>query len=188
MSLSRILVLAVIAVTGLATTQVAQAADASAFQVLMNDSGGNPVVFQSVSALKRGDVIKVHAFNARPVMIMQVAMCNSDCPRMHLVKTISLLPYYAGTANANQDFVVPEDGYVSFWVEQRGGAASVPIRAQTGTWSLNFVNRFMSFATPELFKESQPMSANAVSLDDNTLRVRYFHHTFVAVSLADAPI
>jgi hypothetical protein len=185
MSLSRIL--AVVAVTGLAIAQIAHAADASAFHVLVNDSSGNPVVFQSASALKRGDVIKVYAFNARPVMIMQIAMCNSDCPRMHLVKTVSLLPYYAGTANANQDFVLPEDGQVSFWVEQSGGAASVPINTGAGPWSVNFVNRFMSFATPELLEHSQPMSANAFKLDDNTLRIRYFHHTFVAVSLADAP-
>lgn len=186
MSLLRML--AVVAVAGLAAAHVTQAADSSTFQVLVNDNSGNPVMFQSASALKKGDVIKVHAFNARPVMIMQIAMCNSDCPRMHLVKTISLIPYYAGTANVNQDFVLPEDGHVSFWVEQHGGAASVPINTRTGAWNLNFVNRFMSFATPELFKESQPMSANAFKLDDNTLRVRYFHHTFVAVSLADAPI
>jgi hypothetical protein len=38
--------LAVIAVAGLATAQIAQAADSSAFQVLVNDSGGNPTMFQ----------------------------------------------------------------------------------------------------------------------------------------------
>lgn len=180
--------LAVIAVTGLATAQVAQAADSSAFQVLVNDSGGNPTMFQSVTALKKGDVIKVHAFNARPVMILQVAMCDSDCPRMHLVKTMQLYPYYASTANVNQDFVVPENGHVSFWVQQAGYAFSVPIIAGNGSWSLVFIDRTTNFATPQLFEQSPPMSANAVRLEDNTLRARYFHNTFVAVSLADASI
>lgn len=186
MSLSRIFV--VVAVAGLATAQVAQAADTSAFQVLVNDNGGNPIMFQSANALKRGDVIKVHAFNARLPMILQVAMCDSDCPHMHLIKTMQLFPYYPGTANMNKDFVVPENGRVSFWVQDATSVFSMPITSRRGAWGLLSFYPPASFATPQLFEDSPPISANAVKLDDNAVRARYNHDIFVAISLADASI
>ncbi|RDS85801.1 hypothetical protein [Dyella psychrodurans] len=184
MFFSRIVLTAMLA--GLCWAQVARAADASAFDVLVNNHDGKPVMFQSTSTLKKGDVINVHAFNARPVMIMQIAMCDADCPHMHLVKTIPLFPYYAGTAVANQKFVIPENGHVSFWVQELGGVVSTPIITMDGAWSVNFVNRFMSFATPMLYQDSQPMPASAATMDDNTLRARYFHRTFITVRLADS--
>jgi hypothetical protein len=177
--------LAVIAVAGLATATAAQAAESSAFQVLVSNGDGSPVMFQSATALKKGDVIKIHAFNAPAVMVMQIAMCDSDCPRMHLVKTLQLFTYHAGSTDMNQQFVVPENGHVSFWVQQVGYAFSVPIARG---WSVATLDRTAGFPTPVLFENSPPMSANAITLDDNTLRLRYYHKTFVAVSLADASI
>lgn len=164
----------------------AQAADTSTFSVLVNNTAGKPVMFQSTAALKKGDVIKISSFNAQPVMILQIAMCNSDCPQMHLVKTVSLTPYFAGTANMNQDFVVPENGHVSFWVQQLGGVVSVPIITHNGAWSVLLIDRFTSFAVPELYPNAPAMPVSSVRLDDNTLLARFDHRTFVTVSLADA--
>ncbi|HUA80481.1 MAG TPA: hypothetical protein VL997_08930 [Dyella sp.] len=183
MFISRIVLAALVAALG--STQVARASNPASFNVLVNGDDGKPIMFQSTSALKKGDVIVVHAFNARPVMILQVAMCDADCPHMHLVKTIPLFPYYAGASGvANHRFAIPEDGRVSFWVQQLSGAISTPVITMNGAWSVNFVNRFMSFQTPMLYPDSQPMHANALRLDDGTLRARYFHNTFVTVSLA----
>jgi len=170
----------------LAAASAAQAADPAVFSVLVNDNAGKPVMFQSTTALKKGDVINIRSFNAQPVMILQIAMCDRDCPNMHLVKTMSLTPYFVGAANMNRDFVVPENGRMSFWVQRIGGVASVPIFARSGTWSVEFVNPFMTFATPELYPDSRPMPANAPQLTDNTLQARFYHRTFVTISLADA--
>ncbi|WP_233842418.1 hypothetical protein [Dyella sp. 2HG41-7] len=184
MFISRIALATIIAAFG--SLSIAHATDMSAFNVLVNGDDGKPIMFQSTSALKKGDVIKVHAFNARPVMILQVAMCDADCPHMHLVQTVPLFPYYAGTSGVtNHRFVVPEDGRISFWVQQLSGTATTPVITMNGAWSVNFVNRFMSFATPMLYPDSKPMHANALTVDDDTLRARYFHDTFVTVSLAD---
>lgn len=185
MFISRIALTAVVAVLG--SIHIAHAANTSAFNVLVSGDDGKPIMFQSTSALKKGDVIKVHAFNARPVMILQVAMCDADCPHMHLVKTIPLFPYYAGTSGvADHRFAVPEDGRVSFWVQQLSGTVSTPVITMNGAWSVNFVNRFMNFATPMLYPDSQPMHANALRLDDDRLSARYFHNTFVTVRLTDS--
>jgi len=170
----------------LAAASAVQAAEAPAFSVLVNDSMGHPVMFQSTTTLKKGDVINVRSFNAEPVMVLQVAMCNSDCPRMHLVKTVSLTPYFVGDTHTNENFAVPENGRVVFWVQQVGGVASVPLSAQVGTWSLQIVDPFLSFATSRLYPETRPMPANELRLDDSKLRVRFYHRTFVTVSLADA--
>ncbi|HTV84280.1 MAG TPA: hypothetical protein VME63_02675 [Dyella sp.] len=182
---SRIAPAAVLA--GLCWAPIAHAATASAFDVLANNQYGQPVAFQSASVLKKGDVIKVHTFNARPVMVLQVAMCDADCPRMHLVKTIPLYPYYAGTsAVATQSFVIPENGRVSFWVQQADNQFSVPIAGASGTWSFTFINRFASYAAPTPYLDTQPMAAEGTTLNDGTLRARYFHNTFITVRLADS--
>jgi hypothetical protein len=183
MFFSRMFALAAFA--SLAMASAAQAADTPAFSVMVNNSAGKPVMYQSTSALKKGDVLKVSAFNAQPVMILQIAMCDSDCPRMHLVKTISLTPYFVGLANQNDRFVLPENGRVAFWVQRIGGVASVPIPARGGTWSLQFVDPFLSFVTPRLYPDTSPTPANSLQLSDNTLHARFYHRTFVTVSLAD---
>jgi hypothetical protein len=105
---------------------------------------------------------------------------------MHLVKTVSLTPYFLGIAQMNQHFVVPENGRVSFWVQRIGGVADLPIIAADSTWTLQLVNPFMSFATPELYPDTRPMPVSALQLDNNTLHARFYHRTFVTVSLADA--
>jgi hypothetical protein len=185
MFISRIALAAFFTILG--SAQIARAADTPTFDVLVNNQDGKPVMFQSTSVLKKGDVIKIHAFNTRPVMIMQVAMCNTDCPHMHLIKTIPIFPFYAGTsAVADQSFVVPEDGHVSFWVQQAGNAFSKPIITRDGIWNLVFINRFQAFATPMLYPDTRPMPANALRLDDNGLHARYFHNMFITVRLANA--
>jgi hypothetical protein len=182
---SRIALAAVI--VGLCSAHVARAADTSTFDVLANNQDGKPVVFQSSAVLKQGDVIKVHTFNARPVMVLQVAMCDADCPRMHLVKTIPLYPYYAGTSSvATQSFTLPENGRVSFWVQQAGGQFSVPLAGASGTWSFTFINRFASYAAPTPYLDVSPMPAEGMTLNDGTLRARYFHNTFITVRLANS--
>jgi hypothetical protein len=183
MSFSRMLAVALFSLTA---ASAVHAADTSAFSVLVNDSAGHPIMFQSTTTLKRGDVINVRSFNAEPVMILQVAMCNSDCPHMHLVKTVSLTPYFIGITNTNEDFVVPEDGHVAFWVQQVGGVASLPLSVAGGNWSLQYVDPFLSFATPRLYPETRPMPPSGLLLDDNTMRMRFYHRTFVTVALTDA--
>jgi len=183
MFLSRMLAVTLL---NLAAAFVAQAADTHAFSVQVNDSTGKPVMFQSTAALKKGDVINIQSFNTAPIMILQIAMCSSDCPNMHLVKTVSLTPYYAGTTHMSQRVVVPEDGHVSFWVQRINGAAIVPIHAPAGPWYVEFVDRFMSFATPQLFLNTGPLPVSAMRINDNTLQARFYHRTFVNVSLTDA--
>jgi hypothetical protein len=183
MSLSRRLVVALFSLAAAAT---AQAADTSAFSVLVNNSAGKPIMFQSTAALKKGDVINIRAFNAAPVMVLQIAMCDSDCSHRHLVQTVPLTPYFIGAANMNQNFVVPENGHVSFWVQQLGGEFSTPIRARTGTWSVAFVDPFLTVATPQLYPDTRPLPFSALRLNDNTLRARFYHRTFVTIRLADA--
>jgi hypothetical protein len=170
----------------LAATSIAQAADDARFSVLVNNSAGKPIMFESTVALKKGDVIKIHAFNAPPRMVLQIAMCNSDCPRMHLVKTVSLMPYFMGLTNTNQSFVVPEDGHVSFWVQKADNKFITPIGSFGGTlWSIDFNDPILlSYTEPQLY-HTPPMPANALQVYDDTLQARFYHRTFVTVSLAD---
>lgn len=179
---------AIAALAALATAPIAHVAETPAFTIMANNSAGKPILFQSTSALKKGDVIKVHAFNALPVMILQMAMCDSDCPHMHLVKTVPLISYFIGISNMNQNIVLPENGHVFFWVQQAGGVANIPIGTASGVWNLQLVDPFLSFTTPKLYLDTQPMPVSALKLDDNTLRARFYHRTFVTVSLADAAI
>ena len=184
MSTSRTLASALL---GLLVAFGVQAAENSAFFVLQQDGNGKPIVFQSTSALKKGDVIKVNAFNAQPVLVLQVAMCDSDCAHPRLVQTLPLTAYYAGQASTSHQFVLPEDGHVSFWVQRLGDLPSEPVNApNSASWSVQYVDPFMRFASQVPYQSAQPMPATALSLNDNTLRARFFHRTFVTVSLADA--
>jgi hypothetical protein len=184
MILSRMLA---VACFSLAATSVVQAADPAVFSVLVNNDAGKPLMFQSSAALKKGDVIQIRSFNAQPMMILQIAMCSSDCPTMHLVKTVSLTPYFAGTPSMNQNVLVPEDGHVSFWVQQIQSIALVPDPVRgAAPWYLELYNPFgMAFVPPTLYP-TPPMPANALRLNDHILQARYDHRTFVTVSLADA--
>jgi hypothetical protein len=184
MSLPRMLA---VALFSLAAVPVAQAANTTLFSVLVNNSTGKPIMFQSTDALKKGDVIKIHAFNAPPRMVLQIAMCNHDCPRMHLVKTMSLMPYFFGLSDMNQSFVVPEDGHVSFWAQKSSSNFNSPIGIRGGTlWSIDFADPVMlSYAEPQLYP-TPPAPANALQLYDGTLQARFYHRTFVTVSLANA--
>ncbi|GLQ94053.1 hypothetical protein [Dyella acidisoli] len=182
MSASRTLATALF---GLLVAFGAQAAENAAFSVLQQDGNGKPLVFQSTGALKKGDVIKVNAVNAQPVLVLQMAMCDSDCAHPRLVQTLPLTAYYAGQASSSHQFVLPEDGHVSFWVQRLGDLPSEPINTPNGAWSVQYVDPFLRFASKVPYQSVQPMPATAVSLDDNTLRARFFHRTFVTVSLAD---
>jgi hypothetical protein len=183
MSLSRMLAVTFLS---LAAASAAQAADTSVFSVLVNNSAGQPIMFQSTATLKKGDVLNIQSLNAQPVMILQIAMCDSDCPHMHLVKTVSLTPYFIGAASMNQNVVLPENGRVSFWVQRIGGVFNVPLPVGGGSWYLQYVSPILSFATPQLYPDTGPMPFSALRLDDNTLRARFYHRTFVTIRLADA--
>ncbi|RUL78345.1 hypothetical protein [Dyella choica] len=171
---------------GLGVAAGAHARDNSAFTVAQHDGSGKALVFQSNVTLKKGDVIKVNASNAQPVMVLQVAMCDDGCLHPRLVRTLPLTPYYAGQTSASQQFVLPEDGQVSFWVQQLGDLPGEPLNAPNGTWTLQYIDPFLRFASQTPYESTKPMPANAFSLDDNMLRARFFHRTFVTVSLADA--
>jgi len=185
MSLSRALV---IAACGVGLAFGAQAADHNAFTVTRQDGNGKPLVFQSTAALKKGDVIRVNAFNAQPVLILQMAMCDGDCTHPRLVQSLPLVAYYAGQSSTSRQFVVPEDGRVYFWVQWLSDIPSVPVNAPNGTWNVQFVDPFLRFATPHQppYESAQPMPANALTLDADSLRARFLHRTFVTVTLADA--
>ncbi|WP_333677194.1 hypothetical protein [Dyella sp.] len=175
------------ALIALGVISTAQAADNTAFTVAQQNGSGKPLVFQSTSVLKKGDVIKIYASNAQPVLILQVAMCSEGCLRPRVIKTLPLTAYYAGQSSSSQQFVLPEDGQVSFWVQRLGDLPSTPLNAHSGQWSVQFVDPFLRFASQAPpYAPAQPMAPSAFSLNDNALRARFFHHTFVTVSLADA--
>ncbi|HKT30240.1 hypothetical protein [Dyella sp.] len=175
------------ALLGLSFITGARATDNTAFTVAQQNDSGQPLVFQSTAALRKGDVIKVYASNAQPVLILQVAMCDESCLHPRVVKTLPLTAYYAGQSSSSQQFVLPEDGQVSFWVQRLGDLPSAPLNAHSGPWSVQFVDPFLRFASQSPPSTSaQPMAPSAFSLNDNTLRARFFHRTFVTVSLADA--
>jgi hypothetical protein len=165
-----------------ATASLAHGADTHAFSVLINGHDGQPVVFQSTDVLKKGDVITVQGINAHPVLVLEVAMCDAGCKNIRLFKTVPLL-------DESTRFVVPEDGRVSFWVQQPGDPLGIPILH----WSEGFAYLsaplspfLLSYATtPKLYSDTAPMPAESVKLDDGTLIARYNHHIFVNVSLAD---
>lgn len=175
------------ALLGLGFITTTHASDNSAFIVAQQNGSGRPLVFQSTATLKKGDVIKVYASNAQPVLILQLAMCDEHGGHPRLVKTLPLTAYYAGQSSSSQQFVLPEDGRVSFWVQRLGDLPGTPLNAPSGQWSVRFVDPFLRFAsqTPP-YASVQPMAPSAFSFTDNTLRARFFHRTFVTVSLAEA--
>lgn len=184
MSTSRI---AAIVLLGLATVFGANAAETTAFTVLKQDNHGKPVIFQSTYALKKGDVLKINAFNAKPITVLQVAMCDASCAHLRLIKTLPLTAYFAGVASTNQRFVMPEDGYVTFWVERLGGLPGTPFNTSSGTsWQVQYVDPFLLFAGPMPYVTSQPIPANALSTEDDTMHARFEHREFLTVRLADA--
>jgi hypothetical protein len=185
MTLPRLLACAIV---GICVALGAHAADNAAFAVTMQDGNGKPLMFQSTTALKKGDVIRVNAFNAEPVLILQMAMCDSDCTHPRLVKTLPITAYYAGQESASHQFVLPADGRVSFWVQRLGDLPSEPVNGPGGAWKVQYVDPFLMFATPNQppYESARPMPANALTLGDNSLRARFLHRTFITVSLADA--
>lgn len=184
MPLSRLSATALFAFCGIGC---AHAASHPAFAVTQHDDHGQPVVFQSTAALKKGDVIKIYASNAQPVLILQVAMCDESCLHPRLVKTLPLTAYYAGQSSSSQQFVLPEDGQVSFWLQRLGDLPGAPLNADSGQWSVQFVDPFLRFASQAPpYESARPIAPSAFSLNDNTLRARFSHRTFVTVSLADA--
>jgi hypothetical protein len=177
-----------IAALGLVLAPSSHAADRTAFTVTRQDGNGKPLVFQSTAALKKGDVIRVNAFNAQPVLILQMAMCDGDCVHPRLVQTLPLAAYYAGQASTSRQFMVPEDGRVSFWVQWLTDLPSVPVNGPNGGWNVQFIDPFLRLASPNQppYESAQPMPASALTLNDNSLRARFLHRTFLTVTLADA--
>ena len=185
MLLSRMLVATALA--GLAATSLAHAADTTAFAVVQHDSNGQPTVFQSVSLLKRGDVLKIHAFNAQPDTVLRIAMCDRQCPAMHIVQTVPLFFALPGVPVTNQRVALPQDGRVVFWVQRADSIGTLPFMTASGVWDMQQVNPFITVFRPITYGNPQAITpASAVKLDDDTLHARFQHHTFVTVSLADA--
>jgi hypothetical protein len=178
MFLSRTLALAFFS---LAAASTAQAAPTSSFSVLLHNSGGQPILFQSTGALKKGDVISVQSLNAHPVLVLEIAMCDHDCSNVRLIREIPLTGW-------STRFVVPENGRVSFWVQQVGDPLGVTItkRSQGFAFLSAPVNPFLlGFGPPRLYPDTWPMPAESVNINDDSLIASYSHHIFVNVSLAD---
>ncbi|RDS79118.1 hypothetical protein DWU98_19090 [Dyella monticola] len=171
----------------LGVTLAAQAAENPAFTVLEQTDSGQPMLFQSTHPLKKGDVIKVYATNAQQITVMQVAACGSDCSHVHLIGTLPLSAYAVGLTTNSARFVVPQSGYISFWVQPVVGLLSTPLNASNGPWSFARVDPFLLLGqqTPYLMPPN-PMPARAFSSDEGGLHARFDHRTFVTVSLADA--
>jgi hypothetical protein len=182
MSISR----TVIAVAAIALTfsTITKAADTAVFAAAQNNRNGQAVVFESTTALKKGDVIKIHAFNAQFVAVLYIAMCNLDCPNMHLVKAVPLS--FLGLAASNQRIVLPEDGRVAISLQNNGGSAQSPFGVGGSPWTVQYVGPYATNITENPSENLVP--ASSYSVNDGTLRARFYHRTFVTVSLADANI
>lgn len=183
MSISRnVIAVAVIALSFATSTK---AVDTSVFAVAQNNRNGQAVVFESTAVLKKGDVIKIHAFNARFVAILNIAMCNRDCPTMHLVKALPLS--YLGLPTSDQQFVLPEDGRVAISMQESGGSAKSVMGVYGGTlWTMQYVGPYASYATGNAAEDLVP--ASSYTLNDSKLSARFYHRTFVTISLASANI
>ena len=182
MSISRTVI--AVAAIALTFTTITKAADTSVFAAAQNNRNGQAVVFESTAALKKGDVIKIHAFNAQFVAVLYIAMCNLDCPNMHLVKAMPLS--VLGLATSNQRFVLPEDGRVSISLQNNGGSAQSLIGVAGSPWTVQYVGPYATSITENPSENLIP--ASSYSVNDGTLRARFYHRTFVTVSLADANI
>jgi hypothetical protein len=183
MSISRTAI--TVAVATLAFSTMTKAADTSAFTVAQNSSQGQAVVFESTAVLKKGDVIKIHAINAQLIAMLLISMCNQDCPNMHVVKAVPLA--YMGLPAIDQQVVLPEDGRVAISMQNTGGSAKTPIGVVGGTlWTVQSVGPYASYVTGNLAQDSVP--ASSYTLNDGTLRARFYHRTFITVSLASTNI
>ena len=183
MSISRNVI--ALAVVALAFATITKAADTPVFAVAQNNRNGQAVIFESTTMLKKGDVIKIHAFNARFVAMLNIAMCDQDCPTMHMVKALPLS--YLGLPTSNQQFVLPEDGRVAISMQESGGSAKSVIGVYGGTlWTMQYVGPYASYMTGNFTEDLVP--ASSYTLNDGTLSARFCHRTFVTVSLASANI
>lgn len=182
MSLSRTVI--TIAAIALTFTTITKAADTPVFTVAKNDRNGQAVVFESTAVLKKGDVIKIHAVNAQFVAMLNIAMCNRDCPNMHLVKAVPLS--FLGLPTSDQAIVLPEDGRVAISMQNSGGSAQSLIGVGGEPWSVQYVGPYASNVTENSTEDLVP--ASGYTLNDGTLRARFYHRTFVTVSLADTDI
>jgi hypothetical protein len=183
MFISRIATVA--AFIGLAAMPAAWAADPSAFVVAKSNGSGKPMVFQSTAALKKGAVMTVHVFNAQPAMLLQVAMCDRDCPNMHVVRSVQL--YFEGMESINQKVVLPQDGRVALWVQRATQQTQLPLASVGGTlWTQNFVDPFASYVAPAIVPGASPvMAASRYRLEQNGLHASFDHNSFVTISLPD---
>lgn len=182
MSLSRTVI--TVAAIALTFTTITKAADTSAFTVAKNDRNGQAVVFESTAVLKKGDVIKIRAFNAQFVAMLNIAMCNQDCPNMHLVKAVPLS--FLGLPTSDQQIVLPEDGRVAISMQNTGGSAQTQIGVGATAWTVQYVGPYATNVTENPTEGLVP--ASGYTLNDGTLRARFYHRTFVTVSLADTNI
>jgi hypothetical protein len=143
------------------------------------------VMFESTTVLKKGDVINIHAFNARFVAMLNIAMCNQDCPNMHLVKALPLS--YMGMPTSNQQFVLPEDGRVAISIQDTGGSAKSVIGVFGGTlWTMQYVGPYASNASGNVTEGLVP--ASSYTVNDDTLSARFYHRTFLTIRLAGTTI
>jgi hypothetical protein len=163
---------------------VAQAADAPLFAVSQNDRHGQATVFESTTALRKGDVINVRAFNVQPIAMLSIAMCDQDCPAMHIVKTVPLSSM--GQSNFSQQIVLPENGRVAMAVQNNGGSATTIFRNGSALWTITLVGPYTSVASRDANRRVIPMSS--YTMNDDSLRLRFDHRAFVTVSLAETNI
>lgn len=177
--------MAAAAFAGLVAMSAAWAADTSAFVVAKTDGSGKPMVFRSAAALKKGETMAVHVFNAQPDMLLEIAMCDRDCPGMHVVRTVRL--YFEGMASVSQEVVLPQDGHVALWVQRATQRTQVPLGTVGGTlWSQNVIDPFASYIAPAAMPGTSPvMAASRYRLEQNRLRASFGHNSFVTVSLPD---
>jgi hypothetical protein len=182
MSISRVVIAT--AAVALSFTPITKAADTSAFTVAKSDRNGQAVLFESTAVLKKGDVIKIRAFNAQFIAMLHIAMCDQDCPHMHLVKAVPLS--FLGMPTSSQQFVLPEDGRVAISMQNSGGSAQSQVGVGATPWTVQFVGPYATNITENPTEGLVP--ASGYTLNDGTLHARFYHHTFVTVSLADTNI
>jgi ferredoxin len=73
---------------------------------------GSPIVW-SVTPLNKGDVIEVHAFNARSGTVVILAICDEECEKPRVVKVIAV---YSQTINTvTEKYTLEEAGHLAFW-------------------------------------------------------------------------
>jgi hypothetical protein len=176
MPMSRKVITFIVAIGAVSATQ---ATDAPVFAVVQTNALGQATVFESTAALKKGDVIKIRANNAQLVSTLGIAMCNADCPTMHMVKAVPLS--YMGQP-VSDSFVLPEDGRVAIAMQNNGGSPQTILGNGGTLWNIVYVGPFASSASAATSDNVVP--ANSYNAIDGTLRARFDHRTFVTVSVA----